>query len=394
MSDVDQDFLAMSDEDFAKVDTAFLDVPSDEEESTDEQDGGDPAIAEGDDIEAEANDQQDSDDDQDGETDEEDDETDPGTGTRDDDDSPGDSDGDDSTDDGDADPGDGEGTDDDQGEDAGVTAEDFLKQVTAPFQANGKQMQVGTADDVIRLMQMGANYNRKMAALKPNMKMLKTLENAGVLSEEKLNYLIDLDKKNPAAIAKLLKDSKVDPLDLDLESGEEYQASNHTADDREVALDSVVEEIKDSPTYPQTIKIVSNEWDAASKQVVADNPQLLKLINSQVATGVYERISTEVERERVFGRLDGMSDIEAYRQVGDAIDARGGFDDLFKNEQPQQNTQPAEDPAPAKAAAKRKDKRRAASPTKAAAPAAKDRDFNPLAMSDEEYMKQFDPRLL
>ena len=46
-----------------------------------------------------------------------------------------------------------------------------------PFKANGRDIQVGSVDDAIALMQMGANYNKKMAALKPNMKLLKMLEN-------------------------------------------------------------------------------------------------------------------------------------------------------------------------------------------------------------------------
>ena len=79
----------------------------------------------------------------------------------------------------------------------------------APFKANGKEIAVSTVDDAISLMQMGANYNKKMAGLKPSLKMLKLLENSGLLSEEKISYLIDLEKKNPAAINKLIKDSGI-----------------------------------------------------------------------------------------------------------------------------------------------------------------------------------------
>ena len=86
-------------------------------------------------------------------------------------------------------------------------AKSFFDKVTAPFKANGRQMQIEDADDVIRLMQMGANYNKKMAGLKPALKMVKMLERNKLLDEDRLNFLIDLDKKDPTAIAKFLKDS-------------------------------------------------------------------------------------------------------------------------------------------------------------------------------------------
>lgn len=256
----------------------------------------------------------------------------------------------------------------------------------APFKANGREMRIDNVDDAIALMQMGANYNKKMAALKPNLKLLKLLENNSLLSEEKISFLIDLDKKDPAAISKLLKDSGIDPLDVDVDKAKEYAPRPYTVDDREIELDSVLEEIQDTPTYTKTVNVVSTKWDAASKQVIADNPQLLKVINDHVATGIYDLISNEIERERTFGRLNGLSDIEAYKQVGDSIQARGGFAHLApasNNPQPKVAVQPK----PKAPTPDLRDKKRAASSPKPAVSAPAEPDFNPLAMSDEEYSK-------
>lgn len=262
------------------------------------------------------------------------------------------------------------------------------KKLTAPFRANGKDMQVQSADEAIALMQMGANYNKKMAALKPNLKLLKLLENNGLLSEEKLSFLIDLDKKNPEAISKLVKDSGLDPLDMDV-SKSEYKPNTYTVDDRELELDAVLEKIQDTPTYNQVIGLVSNKWDGPSKQVVAENPQLLEVINTHMANGVYDLISTEVERQRVFGRLSGMSDIDAYRQVGEAMNASGAFNHLAqgqKKEEVPAQRQPIPTPTKAEDPAIRA-KKLAASAPKAATPVKVDPDFNPLALSDEDFAK-------
>ena len=270
-----------------------------------------------------------------------------------------------------------------------VDYEAEYKRLLAPFKANGREIQVKSVDDAVALMQMGANYNKRMAALKPNLKMLKLLENNGLLSEEKISYLIDLEKKNPAAINKLVKDSGLDPMDLDAEKAGEYKPKIHSVDDREIDLDTVLEEIQDSPTYTQTLEIVSKKWDGASKQTVASTPQLLKVINDHVANGIYDLINQEVERERMFGRLNGLSDIEAYRKVGDAINARGGFNHLVSNQgKPNQEPVVVQPKPKAPADDKLNEKRRAASSTKPAnVSTAAATDFNPLALSDEEFSK-------
>lgn len=262
------------------------------------------------------------------------------------------------------------------------------KRLTAPFKANGREIQVKSVDDAVSLMQMGANYNKKMAALKPNLRLMKMLENNGLLSEEKLSYLIDLEKKNPEAINKLIKDSGLDPLDLDTSKAGDYKPTVRKVDDREIELDTVLEEIQDSPTYTRTLTIVSNEWDAASKQVVADSPQLLKVIDTHVKTGIYDLISKEIEHERLFGRLNGLSDIEAYRQVGDMIQARGGFDHLQKQGQQTTEKPVIVQPKPKMGDEdKRREKRLAASSSKAVTPSKSSAEFNPLALSDDEFNK-------
>ena len=272
---------------------------------------------------------------------------------------------------------------------------DFYNKITAPFKAHGKEMQVSNPEDAIKLMQMGADYNRKMASMKPSLKVLKMLERNNLLDESKLNFLIDIDKKDPEAIKKLLKDSEMDPMEIDLESESSYKDSQHTMSDGEVALEEVVELIKDSPAFPTTLNIVTSQWDAESKQIVANQPQLIKVIHDQVENGIYDQISNAVEKERMFGRLDNVSDIEAYRQVGDRMQAEGTFDNLAAAGK---DGSPAAKPDTAQQDAKTKERsarRQALKPTKRSAPKAKaQHDYNPLGMSDEEFMKEHAPNLL
>lgn len=278
-------------------------------------------------------------------------------------------------------------------EESAIDYKKEYEKLLAPFVANGKEIRVNNVADAVSLMQMGANYNKKMAALKPNLKLLKLLESSGLLSEERVGFLIDLEKKNPDAINKLIKESGIDPMDLDAEKANDYKPTVRTVDDKELELDAVLEEIQDTPSYSKTIQVVGKEWDAASKQTVANSPSILKIINNHMQSGVYDVIQEEIERERMFGRLQGLSDIEAYRQVGDAIQARNGFAHLNVNANGQGQQASANprvvQPKPKKVdEEKLKEKRRAASTAKPTGSNPKVAgDFNPLALSDEEFSK-------
>ena len=279
---------------------------------------------------------------------------------------------------------------------SGFDYEAEYKKLLKPFKANGREIAVKSVDDAVTLMQMGANYNKKMAALKPNLKLLKLLENNNLLDAEKLSYLIDLEKKDPKAISKLVKDSGIDPLDLSSDEENAYKPTVKTVDDRELELDSVLDEIQGTETYNRTLSIVSQEWDGKSKQVIADTPQILKVINSHVQSGIYDLISQEIESERTFGRLNGLSDIEAYRQVGDRLNEAGAFNHLVQ--QPRQQTPVA----PVIVAPKPKmgnddklrEKKRAASAPSVASPSKAKPEYNPLSLSDDDFAKLVQPRFL
>lgn len=279
-----------------------------------------------------------------------------------------------------------------------VDFESEYNRLLAPFKANGREIKVNSVDEAVTLMQMGANYNKKMAALKPNLKLMKLLENNGLLNEEKIGFLIDLGRKDPAAINKLVKDSGIDPMDLSAEQASAYKQTAYTVDDREIELDTVLDDIQGTPSYNRTLEVVSTKWDAASKQVIAGTPQLLKVINDHISNGIYDVISKEIESERMFGRLNGVSDIEAYRRIGDALHAKGAFNHLVQGSSPAQAKPAAQPvvvtPKPKVEDDKLKDKRRAASSTKPAASGSTNPDFDPLALSDEEFSKLVNKQFL
>ena len=205
------------------------------------------------------------------------------------------------------------------------------EQIMAPFKANGKTMQVKSVEEAIQLMQMGANYTRKMQELQPHRKTLLMLENNGLLDEGKLSFLIDLDKKNPEAIKKLLQDANINPLDVDMDNESTYQEGNHKVSDEEAQFRLVLDELNSNPVGRETLQTINSTWDQASKEVLWKQPEVMNTIHQQRENGVYARITAEIDRRRTLGVIQvGVPFLEAYRVVGDELHKAGAFNDLFK----------------------------------------------------------------
>ena len=266
-----------------------------------------------------------------------------------------------------------------------VNYEEEYKKLIQPFKANGGEIQVKDTDEILTLMQMGANYHKKMSALKPTMKMVKLLERHGLLDETKLGYLIDLSKKDPAAIQQLVKDSGINPMDIDVDSDSTYSPKVAPVSDVEMQLHTVLEDIQDTPMYARTLQVVTDTWDEVSRTAAVANPQIIKVINDQIGSGIYDKVMGEVARARQFGKLQGISDFDAYKQVGDWMSNQGML-------QPKPSA-PVKTNIEADAQKKKDDEKRSAQRKAAGAPPVK-KSVAPVAaksgvlgMSDEEFLK-------
>jgi hypothetical protein len=252
-----------------------------------------------------------------------------------------------------------------------------------PFKANGRQIQVDNVDDAVTLMKMGANYNKKMAALKPTLKIVKMLEKHDLLDETKLSHLIDVAAHDPSAISKLLKDAKLDPLDIDTDDKSTYEAKDHSVNDKQFELDQIIDNIKDNESFPKTIDTISNQWDAQSKKIVLNDPRIITVIDDHIQSGIFDQIVSVMDKERLLGRMTDKPDIVAYQEIGAYLTSQG----TFKKEE-NAAAQTAEPTAEELAATKeREDKRAAAASTRSTKISDKASDFDPLSMPDEEFEK-------
>ena len=202
-----------------------------------------------------------------------------------------------------------------------------------PFKANGKEITPRNVDDVINLMQMGANYTKKMQVIAPMKKVIESLNKAEI-DEENLNFLIDVYKGDKEAIKKLLKKHSVDPIELDLEETN-YVPKNNIVSDEDVEFSNVIDEIRDS--LPKIQDIVNSKWDKNSKDKLLSDPKLLRALHEEIQYGRFDKIQAQVEMEKMFGRYRGVSDLDAYIDIVTKV---------VQKESQQQQPEPKVEPKP------------------------------------------------
>ena len=276
--------------------------------------------------------------------------------------------------------------------------EEFYKKVMAPFKANGRTIELRTPEEAIRLMQMGAGYGRKIQDLQPHLKVLRMLEKNDLLDEGKLSLLIDVNQKNPDAIKKIVRDSGIDPLDINTEEPSNYSPNNHAVSDTEMVFHTTLEEVASQPGGNETIITINQTWDQESKKALWENPQILSIIQSQRELGIYDQIVSEVDRRKLLGEIPANTPfLQAYKIAGDYLQQTNGF----KVQQSQPQTEmPTPQPqvlatrtATPKAQVQNGDKAAAAAPTKTVTAKKAATIVNPLEMADDEFLKQFQGRI-
>ena len=207
-----------------------------------------------------------------------------------------------------------------------AVAVDFYKKVSAPFKANGKEMQVRSAEDVVRLMQMGIDYSRNMQLMKPMKAMDAMLKTHGLNDPAKISYLIDVKNGKPEAIMKLLKDNNIDPLDLNTaDDAPIYRQSNYQQDPKDQDFQEAIDNTMARPGGRELIADVNAMWDDKSKEALREEPAIFDNLLAQKDSGVYEQVKTELEYQRSLNFLTNVPFLQAYHQVSQAMEKAGVF---------------------------------------------------------------------
>lgn len=257
----------------------------------------------------------------------------------------------------------------------------FYDTVMAPIKANGHTIQLKSQDEVVKLIQQGANYTKKMQELAPYRKAALMLKDNDLLDENKLSFLIDLQKGDSAAVSKFLKDNNIDPLDIDTDKANEYKPGTHLVSDGYIKFKDAYENLCSTEQGSATAKMFDS-YDEQSQHKLIERPELMQMLHEQVQAGFYQTVCDEITRQKMLGIIPAnMSFLDAYERVGTPM--------LQSQLAEHQNKPITSQPRVAPTGYANSRQAKSANPTKISNSKVTSTTPNYLAMSDEEFEKQF-----
>ena len=198
------------------------------------------------------------------------------------------------------------------------------------FKANGKDYEFSSeeiVDQFPKIFGQAMDYTKKMQTIKPWRKTIDALEGAK-LNHDDVGLMIDVLKGDKDAISEVLKRTGVDTLDLDTEEDSKYVAKDYGRDDSALAIKDIVEDISRDVEYVTTENIISKEWDEASWQAMAKTPEMIRLLHTDVKSGMYATVQPLAEKLKVYGG-GTKSDLEYYKEAAQQHFAKVAQEDAY-----------------------------------------------------------------
>ena len=184
------------------------------------------------------------------------------------------------------------------------------------FRANGKDYEFSSEEIVKQFPKVfgkAMDYTKKMQDIKPWRKTIDALKGAD-LSHNDVSLMIDVLKGDKEAITEVLKRTGTDTLELDTDADSNYTAKDYGRDEGALAISDIVDEISQDAEYVTTQNILSKEWDERSWDTITKNPEMIKLLHTDVKSGMYSTLQPIAEKLKVY---DGGNkpDLDYYKEA-------------------------------------------------------------------------------
>ncbi len=266
----------------------------------------------------------------------------------------------------------------------GVDWDKIPKDEILPWEIKANGMNVkATLAELEEGFKRGMNYTQKMQELAPHRKNMY-LMNENNLTTEDLALLASAKKGDKTAIAKLLSDVKVDPLDIEPEDAANYTQPNIdesiNKQEFEQVSAAIMSDQDNAPIVENALQTMPNDM----YEMVYGDPMKLNALYDDVKTGVYTKVMPEVIKQQT---LYGIQEptiatyLKIAQQMAGESQQSGGSEQQVKKE-----------PAPVQNNEELNAKRRSAGTAprgKKTAPKMKYTQADLDSMDDEEFDKAF-----
>lgn len=170
-----------------------------------------------------------------------------------------------------------------------------------------------TTDELVKLAPKALHFTKKLQELAPFRRSISAMQENNI-SEDDINQFIEMKKGNKTAIANFLNKANIDAYDviaIDDSDKQQYQPSKYGREQN--ALTQISDELAHHPRVAELHSYI-NTLDKESKNRLAQNPDVLQVLMSNIENGYFDIIAPEANK-RAF--LDGNRKpaIEYYADV-------------------------------------------------------------------------------
>jgi len=204
----------------------------------------------------------------------------------------------------------GNNTDEDSGIVVNDTTDADSDDSTMLIDLGDSKVEVKDTDELQAITKTALKGDKRYKQYKDDIAVLEGIKEEG-LSTEDLYLLVEAKKGNKQALAKLLKDSGVDPLDLDNdEDVENYKPSEYKVDPNYVETKAIISELqKDETVYNQFENLLMKDFDDEARRKAFNDPSMLEFIGETVKAGIFEQLAPKYMKNKLLGKGNAL---EAY----------------------------------------------------------------------------------
>jgi hypothetical protein len=179
-----------------------------------------------------------------------------------------------------------------------------------PVKIDGVDVPVQSIDELYALASAGGKFTQKMQEISKYKKSILMLEEQN-LSEKDLSLLAEIKNGNKDALAALIAETGVNPMDISATPSEGYAPGAYIPSDTKVSIMEVDRELSVDPEYSITRDIVNNQLDVKSQDMLIDDPNKIRAIHHDVKNGVFPQVNAIAKKLKA---LDGgiRSDLDYY----------------------------------------------------------------------------------
>ena len=165
-----------------------------------------------------------------------------------------------------------------------------------------KKIEAKDTDELQNIAKTALKGKLKYDQYKDDIALIEGIKKQG-LSEEDLFLLVEAKKGNNKALAKLLKKSNVDPMNIDTDDEEvdAYRPNVYKVDSNEIEIKSIIDNTKNTDKFPVFENLITKEFDDSSRGLVFKDPNNLQFVSDLVTSGLFDKIAPKYMKNKLLG---------------------------------------------------------------------------------------------